>query len=151
MLRQELSLLRDREANSRKKEQTLESQLKELKNVNKETHFNINIDENNLEKMRDTKSFLLRDIQSLIDNLRTVETSEIGSLNKIIDEQRIMVSALNDEKDAFTRHLRLLEEQNKKLIGELETQVQTSELLKQKLDKRERVCELKERMITQKH
>lgn len=53
--------------------------------------------------------------------------------------------ALRDEKQAFERHQLLLDEQNRKLIGELDRLVAASDTLQKTLDKRDRVTELKER------
>ena len=125
----------------RKKEITLDLQIKDLIALDKELQFTINMEKTKLDKDED----LEREVKNLQDSISAVETGEIYSLKVILEEQNQLIIALKDEKYAFEKHQQLLDEQNRKLISELDRLVSTSEALQKTLDKRERVTELKER------
>ncbi|TNV71065.1 hypothetical protein FGO68_gene10215 [Halteria grandinella] len=129
----------------RRKEITLDLQIKDNKTLNKGLQESIAIESAKLLQLTHETSLLDRDTHSLQSRVVQTEVHEVESLRKTLDEQNKAILALRDEKSAYEGHQRLLDEQNRKLMGELDRSVAQSEGLKDTLNKKDRVTELKER------
>lgn len=70
------------------------------------------------------------------------DTQDQEKQKQRMDEEE---ASLASQMEYLTRHSELLEKQNQELGSELQTMVETDELIRQRLNRRDRVVELRER------
>ena len=158
-------IVRDREASIRQKQEELDVARNEIQILNKEyvelveevqalkNDISIiredNVDLKNIiddtnEKNRDLMNYREKLEQKIADNelridktLKDIEAAKID-YKMLSDDYNGMVL----EKEALERHSKILINQNDELTRELEVFVQTDEVLRQQLDRKERIAQM---------
>lgn len=158
-------IVRDREASIRQKKEELDVARNEIQILNKEyvelveevqalkndisiiREDNVdlkNIIDDTYEKNRDLMNYREKLEQKIADNelridktLKDIEAAKID-YKMLSDDYNGMVL----EKEALERHSKILINQNDELTRELEVFVQTDEVLRQQLDRKERIAQM---------
>ncbi len=116
--------------------------------MNKENERTLMADQNKLNSLRLEVDSVELDIQRS-DKQIEIQRRDNESLRVQITQQQERATLLKEELTAVERHARVLEEQNRALVIELDKFSQADEAIKTTLDRKSRVLLLKENLSNQ--